>query len=140
MAAKSCAQLRDLAAAERSHRSQAHDDEEPRIAEPPIGLVTRVACPVTSVPGRIVEIDDQPGRRPLPALPNGPRLVEQAPNRKATFQRLADRVSGIFVPVAIALWTLGFWLRTGGGAQLGILIKAPKSSSQLARSTPSSSP
>jgi Cu+-exporting ATPase len=45
------------------------------------------------------------------------RLVEDAQNGKAEVQRLADRVSGIFVPVVIALaaGTLGFWLGTGGG-------------------------
>ena len=46
------------------------------------------------------------------------RLVEEAQNGKAQVQRLADRVSGIFVPVVItlAVATLGFWLGTGGGA------------------------
>ncbi|MDP2774544.1 MAG: heavy metal translocating P-type ATPase [Nocardioides sp.] len=45
------------------------------------------------------------------------RLVEDAQNGKAEVQRLADRVSGIFVPVviAIAIGTFGFWLGTGGG-------------------------
>ncbi|MGY1665007.1 heavy metal translocating P-type ATPase [Geodermatophilus sp. SYSU D00696] len=45
------------------------------------------------------------------------RLVEDAQNGKAEVQRLADRVSGVFVPVVIALavGTLGFWLGTGGG-------------------------
>ena len=42
------------------------------------------------------------------------RLVEDAQNGKAPVQRLADRVSGIFVPIVIALavGTLGFWLGT----------------------------
>ena len=46
------------------------------------------------------------------------RLVEDAQNGKAEVQRLADRVSGVFVPVAImiAVATLGFWLGTGGSA------------------------
>jgi P-type Cu+ transporter len=45
------------------------------------------------------------------------RLVEDAQNGKAEVQRLADRVSGVFVPIVIALavGTLGFWLGTGGG-------------------------
>ena len=45
------------------------------------------------------------------------RLVEDAQNGKAEVQRLADRVSGIFVPIviAIAAATLGFWVGTGGG-------------------------
>ncbi|MET9986548.1 heavy metal translocating P-type ATPase [Streptomyces rochei] len=45
------------------------------------------------------------------------RLVEDAQNGKAAAQRLADRISGIFVPVviALALGTLGFWLGNGAG-------------------------
>ncbi len=45
------------------------------------------------------------------------RLVEDAQNGKAEVQRLADRVSGVFVPVVIglAVATLGFWLGAGGG-------------------------
>jgi Cu+-exporting ATPase len=45
------------------------------------------------------------------------RLVEDAQNGKAQVQRLADRISGVFVPVVILLsvGTLGFWLGTGGG-------------------------
>ena len=46
------------------------------------------------------------------------RLVEEAQNGKAAVQRLTDRISGVFVPVVIALaiGTLGFWLGTGHGA------------------------
>jgi Cu+-exporting ATPase len=46
------------------------------------------------------------------------RLVEDAQNGKAQVQRLADRISGIFVPIVIALSvaTLGFWLGAGDGA------------------------
>src|SRR4029079_5733044 len=46
------------------------------------------------------------------------RLVEDAQNGKAQVQRLADRVSGIFVPIVIGLSvaTLGFWLGAGVGA------------------------
>ncbi|TWF79243.1 Cu+-exporting ATPase [Pseudonocardia hierapolitana] len=45
-------------------------------------------------------------------------LVEDAQNGKAAVQRLADRISGVFVPIVIALAaaTLGFWLGTGAGA------------------------
>ena len=45
------------------------------------------------------------------------RLVEDAQNGKAEVQRLADRISGVFVPVVIGLSvaTLGFWLGAGGG-------------------------
>jgi Cu+-exporting ATPase len=46
------------------------------------------------------------------------RLVEDAQNGKAEVQRLADRISGVFVPVVmtLAVATLGFWLGTGSGA------------------------
>jgi len=45
------------------------------------------------------------------------RLVEDAQNGKAQVQRLADRISVIFVPVVLVLAaaTLGFWLGTGSG-------------------------
>ncbi|MFD8594637.1 heavy metal translocating P-type ATPase, partial [Kitasatospora sp. NPDC059646] len=45
------------------------------------------------------------------------KLVEDAQNGKAAAQRLADRISGVFVPVVItlALATLGYWLGTGEG-------------------------
>ncbi len=46
------------------------------------------------------------------------RLVTDAQNGKAAVQRLADRISGVFVPIVIALSiaTLGFWIGTGEGA------------------------
>ncbi|MEU8630091.1 heavy metal translocating P-type ATPase [Streptomyces sp. NPDC048669] len=45
------------------------------------------------------------------------KLVEDAQNGKAAAQRLADRISAVFVPVviALALGTLGFWLGNGSG-------------------------
>jgi P-type Cu+ transporter len=45
------------------------------------------------------------------------RLVEAAQSGKAAVQRLADRVSAVFVPIVIALAvaTLGFWLGQGAG-------------------------
>jgi Cu+-exporting ATPase len=47
------------------------------------------------------------------------RLVEAAQSGKAPVQRLADRVSAVFVPIVIALavGTLGFWLGAGVGAE-----------------------
>ncbi|MEU4193537.1 heavy metal translocating P-type ATPase [Kribbella sp. NPDC026611] len=48
------------------------------------------------------------------------RLVEDAQNGKAAVQRLADKVSGIFVPIVIglALTTLGFWLGNGSPVEV----------------------
>jgi len=45
------------------------------------------------------------------------RLVEDAQNGKAEVQRLADRISGIFVPIVLALAaaTLGFWVGNNAG-------------------------
>ncbi|QGN45681.1 heavy metal translocating P-type ATPase [Micromonospora sp. WMMC415] len=45
------------------------------------------------------------------------RLVEAAQTGKAAVQRLADRISGVFVPIVIALaaGTLGWWLGSGAG-------------------------
>src|SRR5699024_6615573 len=60
------------------------------------------------------------------------RMVEDAQNGKAQAQRLADRVSGIFVPIVIVLAfaTFGFWAGTGGSlamaftAAVAVLILA----------------
>ncbi|MEV5072653.1 copper-translocating P-type ATPase [Microbacterium sp. LMI12-1-1.1] len=48
------------------------------------------------------------------------RLVEHAQSGKAQVQRLADRISGIFVPIVllIALATLAGWLLTGASASM----------------------
>jgi Cu+-exporting ATPase len=52
------------------------------------------------------------------------RLVEEAQTGKAPVQRLADRVSGVFVPVVLVLAaaTLGFWL--GGGTSAAFAFSA----------------
>jgi Cu+-exporting ATPase len=60
------------------------------------------------------------------------RLVSEAQSGKAPVQRLADRVSAVFVPVVIALAmaTFGFWIGAGGGtaaaltAAVAVLIVA----------------
>jgi Cu+-exporting ATPase len=50
------------------------------------------------------------------------RLVSEAQTGKAQVQRLADRVSGVFVPVVIALSlaTLAFWLLDGASASFAL--------------------
>jgi P-type Cu+ transporter len=50
------------------------------------------------------------------------RLVEEAQSEKADVQRLADRVSGVFVPAVIAasLLTLGGWVAAGGSRQQAV--------------------
>ncbi|HET9506614.1 MAG TPA: heavy metal translocating P-type ATPase [Gaiellaceae bacterium] len=52
------------------------------------------------------------------ALAQIARLVTEAQSGKAPVQRLADRVSGVFVPIVIALAvaTLAFWLGAGAGS------------------------
>jgi Cu+-exporting ATPase len=50
------------------------------------------------------------------------RLVTEAQSGKAPAQRLADRISGVFVPVVlvVAAATLGFWLGAGEDATFAI--------------------
>ncbi|HZO06662.1 MAG TPA: heavy metal translocating P-type ATPase [Solirubrobacterales bacterium] len=52
------------------------------------------------------------------ALAQIARLVSDAQNGKAPVQRLADRISGVFVPavIGLAVATLAFWLGAGEGA------------------------
>jgi Cu+-exporting ATPase len=54
------------------------------------------------------------------ALAQIARLVSDAQTGKAPVQRLADRISGVFVPtvIALAIATLGFWLGAGESAEL----------------------
>jgi Cu+-exporting ATPase len=50
------------------------------------------------------------------------RLVEAAQTGKAQAQRLADRISGVFVPIVLVLaaGTLGVWLALGAGATAAV--------------------
>lgn len=50
------------------------------------------------------------------------RLVDEAQSEKADVQRLADRVSGVFVPAVIvaSLLTLGGWVAAGGSRQQAV--------------------
>ncbi|NLE82556.1 MAG: copper-translocating P-type ATPase [Rhodococcus sp.] len=75
---------------------------------------SEVAGATTNVGGRLVVRAKHVGSDTQ--LAQMARLVEEAQTGKAEVQRLADRISGIFVPIviAIAVGTLGFWLGTGG--------------------------
>jgi Cu+-exporting ATPase len=78
-----------------------------------VGVGDTVAGATVNAGGRLVVRATQVGSDTQ--LARIARLVEDAQSGKAEIQRLADRVSGIFVPVviAIAVATLGVWL--GGG-------------------------
>lgn len=79
-----------------------------------VGPGDRVVGATVNVDGRLVVRAKRVGADTQ--LAQMARLVEDAQNGKAQAQRLADRISGIFVPIVIALAvaTLGFWLGTGG--------------------------
>ncbi|MFF6777682.1 heavy metal translocating P-type ATPase [Streptomyces sp. NPDC012637] len=91
-------------------------------------LLTGESLPVDVVPGDAVTggCVNTSGRLVVEATRVGAdtqlarmaRLVEDAQSGKAAVQRLADRISAVFVPVVLllALGTLGFWLGTGQGA------------------------
>jgi Cu+-exporting ATPase len=56
------------------------------------------------------------------ALAQIAKLVSAAQSGKAPVQRLADRVSGVFVPIVIvlALGTLGYWIGTGESTSFAV--------------------
>ncbi|HET7386483.1 MAG TPA: heavy metal translocating P-type ATPase [Nocardioidaceae bacterium] len=90
----------------------------------------QVAGATVNVGGRIVVRATRVGADTQ--LAQMARLVEEARSGKARAQRLADRVSGVFVPVVIglAVVTLAVWLLVGGGpsaaftAAVAVLIVA----------------
>jgi Cu+-exporting ATPase len=77
---------------------------------------TEVAGATVNAGGRLVIRATKVGADT--ALAQIAKLVTDAQSGKAPVQRLADRVSGIFVPIVIglAVATLGFWLGTGESA------------------------
>jgi Cu+-exporting ATPase len=95
-----------------------------------VGPGDEVAGATINVGGRLVVRATRVGEET--ALAQIARLVTAAQSGKAPVQRLADRVSGVFVPVVIAaaVGTLGFWLGNGAGptvaftAAVAVLIVA----------------
>jgi Cu+-exporting ATPase len=81
-----------------------------------VGPGSEVAGATVNVGGRLTVRAARVGSDT--ALAQIAKLVTDAQAGKAPVQRLADRVSGVFVPVviAIAVGTLGFWLGAGESA------------------------
>ncbi len=78
-----------------------------------VGPGDHVTGATVNAGGRLVVVAERVGADT--ELARIARLVADAQSGKAPVQRLADRVSAVFVPVVIALavGTLGFWLGTG---------------------------
>jgi Cu+-exporting ATPase len=78
-----------------------------------VGPGDEVAGATVNVSGRLIVRATRVGADT--ALAQIARLVSEAQNGKAEVQRLADQISGVFVPIVIALavGTVGFWLGTG---------------------------
>src|SRR3954452_19447193 len=81
-----------------------------------VGPGAEVAGATVNAGGRLVVRATKVGADT--ALAQIARLVEDAQTGKAPVQRLADRISGVFVPVVIvlAIATLAFWLVNGESA------------------------
>ena len=81
-----------------------------------VGPGSQVAGATINAGGRLVVRATRVGDDT--ALAQIARLVSDAQSGKAPVQRLADRISGVFVPVVlgIAVATLGFWLAAGQSA------------------------
>jgi P-type Cu+ transporter len=78
-----------------------------------VGPGSEVAGATVNAGGRLIVRATKVGADT--ALAQIARLVTEAQSGKAPVQRLADRISGVFVPVVIvlAIATLGFWLGAG---------------------------
>ncbi|NED96582.1 copper-translocating P-type ATPase [Phytoactinopolyspora alkaliphila] len=78
-----------------------------------VGVDDRVVGATVNAGGRLVVRATRVGADTQ--LAQMAKLVEEAQTGKAAVQRLADRISAVFVPIAIgiAIATLGFWLGTG---------------------------
>lgn len=83
-----------------------------------VGVDDRVVGATVNVAGRLLVRADRIGADTQ--LAQMAQLVEDAQSGKARAQRLADRISGVFVPIVIGLAaaTLGFWLGTGGSVSV----------------------
>ncbi|HYN72344.1 MAG TPA: heavy metal translocating P-type ATPase [Nakamurella sp.] len=81
-----------------------------------VGVGDRVVGATVNAGGRLVVRATRVGTDTQ--LAQMARMVQDAQNGKAEVQRLADRISAVFVPIVIALAvaTLGFWLGAGAGA------------------------
>jgi P-type Cu+ transporter len=81
-----------------------------------VGPGSEVAGATVNAGGRLVVRATKVGSDT--ALAQIARLVTEAQSGKAPVQRLADRISGVFVPAVLILAaaTLGFWLGTGESA------------------------
>ncbi|HET9647394.1 MAG TPA: heavy metal translocating P-type ATPase [Microlunatus sp.] len=82
-----------------------------------VGQGDRVIGATVNVGGRLVVRATQVGADTQ--LAQMARLVEEAQSGKAEVQRLADKISGMFVPIVIALAvaTLGGWIGAGYGPE-----------------------
>ncbi len=82
-----------------------------------VGIGDHVTGATLNVGGRLVVEATQVGADT--ALAQMARLVEDAQSGKAPVQRLADRVSAVFVPVVmlLSLATLAYWLIRGEGGR-----------------------
>jgi len=81
-----------------------------------VGVGDRVVGATVNAGGRLVVRATRVGADTQ--LARMAQMVQDAQNGKAHVQRLADRISAVFVPIVIALAvaTLGFWLGAGAGA------------------------